>query len=156
MRCATRLAGIILGATMVVGGAQSEAKTAPSAQMKTCSDQAKQQGLKGAEEKSFLQTCLKGALAPSGATLPPPKGSAKAVVAPAGAAPTLRSKQCNAEAARRGLHDAAFQSFRESCVASAAPVGAIETQLAATKPTHAIKGIESATNKPPEMTRPPQ
>jgi len=73
-----------------------------------------------------------------------------AVVAPSGSDRTARSTQCNAEAARRGLHDSAFQSFRKGCLASAAPVGAIEAGEHPTTPTAAKPKLESLTNTPPK------
>lgn len=93
---------------------------------------------------------MKGALAP-----PPQTGAgaksegAKAIVAPTGSNPATRSEQCNAEAARRGLKDSPLQSFRKGCLASAAPVGAIEGGLRPETPAPAKPRLESLTNKLP-------
>jgi hypothetical protein len=57
------------------------------------------------------------------------------LTAPSGADRTVRSKECNAEAAKRGLKEGALQAFRKGCLASAAPVGAIETSKQTEVPT---------------------
>ncbi len=126
------------------------APAAASSQTRACAAKAAQQGLSGTRRSAFLTTCRKGALAPRTPTAPTHSESATAVVAPSGADRTDRSSQCNAEGARRGLHDAALQSFRKGCLASAAPVGAIETGRTPTVPTKAIPKIDKLTNKPPQ------
>ncbi len=145
------IAGLSLLTILICGSAPDAARGAESAQSKACWSQATQQGLVGDQRDSFHATCLKGALAPKAPTrLAVATKAAKAVTAPSGADRTVRSKQCNAEAAKRGLHDAAFESFRKGCLASAAPVRAIETGEDPTKPTPAKPKLESLTNMPPK------
>jgi hypothetical protein len=100
----------------------------PTAQAQSCAARADDQGLQGKDRDAFDKTCAKGSLAPKRPTSPAPTSqAAKTVTAPSGADRTVRSRQCNAEAARRGLKDSAMQAFRKGCLASAAPVKAIET-----------------------------
>jgi hypothetical protein len=130
--------------------APCDAKTHESAQSKACWAQAQTQGLVGQKRTAFHAMCVKGSQPPPSSTGAQAKSeSARAVVAPTGASPAGRSDQCNAEAARRGLKDSAFQSFRKGCLASAAPVGAIESGLRPTTPTPAKPKLESLTNAPP-------
>jgi hypothetical protein len=144
------IAGVSLVSILICGSAPG-AEGAESAQSKSCWSQATQQGLHGEKRDAFHATCVKGALAPKGPTkLAEATRGAKAVVAPSGADRTVRSKQCDAEAARRGLHDAAFESFRKGCLASAAPVSAIENGEHPTRPTPAKPKLESLTNTPPK------
>ncbi len=151
MRRVVEIAALSLVSILACSATPVAAKIVESAQSKACRAQATQQGLSGNERDSFQATCMKGSLSPKGRTEPAPKGeAAKAVIAPSGADRTIRSKQCNAEAARRGLHDSAFQSFRKGCLASAAPVSAIETSERPTKPTGAKPKLESLTNTPPQ------
>ena len=151
MQQSLKLAGLSLLPVLLCWSTLSAAKTHESAQSKTCWAQAAHQGLAGRKRTAFHATCLKGSLPPpvstgSAAT----SESAKAVVAPAGSSPANRSDQCNAEATRRGLHDSGFQAFRKGCIASAAPVSAIQGGMRPTTPTAAKPKIESLTNKPPK------
>ncbi len=145
------LAGISLVSVMVCYASPSFAKGAEGAQSKACRAKAIQQGRVGDQRNAFIATCLKGALSPKMSTGSGAKsGAARAVTAPSGADRTDRSTQCNAEAVKRGLHDTAFQSFRKGCLASAAPVGAIESSQTPTKPTASKPKLESLTNTPPK------
>ena len=143
------LASVSLISSLYLAPAAS-ARTTESAQSKTCSAEATRQRLTGAKRASFRATCLRGSLTPKRPTASETKAPAvKAVVAPSGADRTSRSTACNAEAGKRGLSDSAFQSFRKACLASAAPVNAIETAQTPTKPTKAKPKIEGLTNTPP-------
>ncbi len=145
------ITALSLVSILVCWSAATAATAADSAQSKACWTEATQHGLVGDKRDSFHATCLKGALAPERPTrLAEATSAARAVTAPSGADRTVRSKQCNAEAARRRLHDAAFESFRKGCLASAAPVGVIETAENPTKPTPAKPELESLTNTPPK------
>jgi len=152
MRRFANIAGFSVIATTLALATSSLAKPAESAQSKSCSAQATQKGLVGNESASFRATCLKGSLAPKAPTMPAAKSGAavKAITAPSGADRTSRSAQCNAEAAKRGLHDSSFQSFRKGCLASAAPVASIESAKTPEKPTNAKPKIESLTNTQPK------
>jgi hypothetical protein len=120
-----------------------------SAQSKSCSDRAAQQGLEGAQRDSFVSTCMKGAMAPKRPIKQLTHTAAeKALVKPSGADPTVRSRQCNAEAERRGLKDSGLQAFRKGCLASAAPVRAIETSERPTTPTPAKPKLDALTDAP--------
>jgi hypothetical protein len=74
--------------------------------------------------------------------------AAKAVTEPSGADRTVRSRQCNREAARRGLKEEALQAFRKGCLASAAPVRAIETSHSVEAPAKAKPKLEALTDAP--------
>ncbi len=126
-----------LGALALSWGAASTGRTAePSAQAQSCAERAQQQGLEGKGRETFMTTCKNGSLAPKRPTTPAPESrSAEALTAPSGADRTTRSKQCNTEAARRGLKEEAMQAFRKSCLASAAPVTAIQTAHRSETPT---------------------
>jgi len=150
MKRIAEITGLSLFSMAIVLAGPSGATSKASPQSKSCWAQAKEQGLVGADRTAFHATCMKGALAPKGPTEPKPTTrAAAAVTSPSGADRTTRSKQCNDEAERRGLHDSAFQSFRKGCLASAAPVSAIETSRTPTTPTPAKPKLESLTNTPP-------
>jgi hypothetical protein len=83
--------------------------TAQQEKMKSCSIDAKSQGLKGTERKSFMSTCLKG-----GAAVP----ATKVASAPsaARAAQQERMKSCNADARSQGLKGTERKSFMSTCL----------------------------------------
>jgi hypothetical protein len=150
MRQSIKIAALSAVSALVFSGTQTAAKEQQSAQSRSCWTKATQQGLMGEQRNAFHATCLKGSLAPKRPTEPALTKSAKAVTAPSGEDRLARSKQCDAEAALRGLHDSGFQAFRKGCLASAAPVSAIGTSERLTKPTEAKPNLESLTNKPPQ------
>ncbi len=130
-------------------GAQNVASAAPSAQSQSCSERATGQGLKGEDRDKFEAACTKGSLAPDRPTRQVQHtAAANALVKPSGSDRTRRSSQCNAEGARRGLKDSGLQAFRKGCLASAAPVQAIETSTRATKPTPAKPKLDALTDAP--------
>ena len=141
----------IVGVCLIAGlhSAPALARSVHSAQSKTCKAEADRQGLTGKQRTAFNATCLKGSLTPGRPTGLAKTSAAKAIVAPSGADRTTRSASCDAEAAKRGLADSAFQSFRKGCLASAAPVHTIETAQTPTRPTNAKPKIEGLTNTPP-------
>jgi len=125
------------------------ASAAPSAQSQSCSDRATGQELKGEDRDKFESACMKGSLAPDRPTSQVEHtAAANALVKPSGADRTRRSSQCNAEGARRGLKDSGLQAFRKGCLASAAPVQAIETSTRDTKPTPAKPKLDALTDAP--------
>ncbi len=130
-------------------GSQTVAAAAPSAQSQSCSDRATGQGLKGDDRDKFESACMKGSLAPDRPTSQVNHtAAANALVKPSGVDRTRRSSQCNAEGARRGLKDSGLQAFRKGCLASAAPVQAIETSTRDTKPTPAKPKLDALTDAP--------
>lgn len=149
MRQASGIAVIAFAAVALGAAGPAAARSHESAQAKSCRAEATKQGLSGAKRNAFVATCTKGSLDPK-APIGAASASAAAVTAPSGADTTDRSRQCNAEAARRKLQDSAFQAFRKGCLASAAPVRAIESPNTATKPTGAKPKLESMTNTPPK------
>jgi hypothetical protein len=150
MKLTLQMAGFGLASILVCGATPTVAKTHASARSTACWTQAKRQGLTGAERNAFHATCMEGALAGKRPVKAASSEGAKAITSPSGAGAATRSKQCNDEATRRGLHDSGFQAFRKGCLASAAPVGAIQTSLTPTTPTPAKPKLESLTNKPPK------
>ncbi len=149
MNRAIGLTGLSVASMLLLCSMPTSARTVETAQSKACSAQATKQGLVGEQRDAFRSACLKGALTPEHPTTLDKGPSAAAITAPSGENRTTRSKACNAEAARRGLQGAGYESFRKGCLASAAPVTAIETSLRPTRPTPALPKIESMTNKPP-------
>jgi hypothetical protein len=130
-------------------GSRNLASAAPSAQSQSCSERATGQGLKGEERDKFESACTKGSLSPDRPTTQVHHtAAANALVKPSGADRTRRSSQCNAEGARRGLKDSGLQAFRKGCLASAAPVQAIETSTRDTKPTPAKPKLDALTDAP--------
>jgi hypothetical protein len=121
---------------MTWGLASAGAAAEQTPQAQSCSERATQQGLQGKDRDRFLASCAKGSLAPNRPTSPAPESlAAKTLTAPSGADRTVRSKECNTEAAKRGLKDSALQAFRKGCLASAAPVSAIQTSTQTEAPT---------------------
>jgi hypothetical protein len=74
--------------------------------------------------------------------------AAHAVTAPSGADRASRAQQCDAQAARQGLRDAALQAFRQSCLASAAPVDAVGYAQREPTPTPAKPNYDALTDAP--------
>lgn len=81
---------------------------------------------------------------------PPPAQSlaAKTITAPSGQDRAVRAKQCDAEANRRGLHDSGLQDFRNSCLASAAPIRAVGDKQHAPAPTPEKPRLDALTDAP--------
>ncbi len=100
-----------------------------------CGARADAKSLAGKPRDEFMATCQQGALAPAKPTSPtPPAPTARAITAPSGADRTVRSRECTAEAKRRGLPDTQKKAFRLSCLASAAPVSTIGSPEQAQRP----------------------
>ena len=124
-------------------------QAAASAQSRSCARRADQQDLQGAARHRFLAVCVKGSLAPRERTHPAPRSlAAKAITQPSGVDRTVRSQQCDDEAARRGLHDSGLQAFRKSCLASAAPVSATGGKQRPPTPTPANSRLDALTDAP--------
>ena len=125
---------LFLTLATVVGAGPVVSKTTPQAA--SCTAQADHQSLAGPDRQAFLAKCVKGAMVPAKPTMQTrPGSSAQAVVSPSGHDPAVRSRQCTAEADRRGLKDRDRAAFRLSCLASAAPVSAIGASTTPTSPT---------------------
>ena len=127
----------------------SPAAAKPTAQARHCADQAKRQGLAGAARTTFLKSCQTSSLTPKTPTGPVAANKeSQAVTKPSGVDRTTRSKQCDAEADRRGLADKARRAYHLSCLATAGPVGEGETGSTQPHPGKAIKGIGENNYKP--------
>ncbi len=149
MKISTWSMGATLSCCIVFGGASLALAKVQSAQSKTCSNEATQQGLHGKDRSDFRATCLKGAMAPKTPTAPTGPGrEANAVTKPSGVDRTTRSQQCSDEADRRKLQATARDDFRLACLASAAPVSATGA-LQNPKPTKAIPKLGTQTSNPP-------
>jgi hypothetical protein len=150
MRSTLPASAIITLLFTCVVSAKTEAAPTQSAQSHSCSERADQQGLSGDARKAFQTTCTKGSLAPGQPTQPAPQSAAaKALTQPSGVDRTVRSKQCDEQAAKRGLHDSPLQAFRKSCLASAAPVSAVGSKDRPPRPTRAKPKLEALTDTPP-------
>jgi hypothetical protein len=91
---------------------------------------------------------MKGPLAARTATAPTSPGKeAHAITAPSGATRNVRSRQCTAEADKRGLRNQDRKQFQLSCLATAGPVSEGETHNETAHPAKAISGI--GVNNPP-------
>jgi hypothetical protein len=148
MRMSVVLSGVVAFAALTSAGAPAMAAT-HSAQSAVCASEADQGRLKGSARSAFVSRCMKGALAPRRPTAPTaPNHEARAIVAPSGADRTVRSRQCDAEADRRGLQTRARAQFRLSCLATAGPVSESQTINQPPKPAKAIPGLGDNDNKP--------
>jgi hypothetical protein len=122
---------------------------ARSAQSAVCAREADAGHLTARARSAFVNRCLKGALAPSRPTAPTaPNREARAVTAPSGSDRLARSKQCDAEADRRGLKTEARAQFRLSCLATAGPVTESQTINQPPKRAKAIPGLGENGDKP--------
>ncbi len=120
-----------------------------TAQSKSCYQKAAMQHLHGAARASFHRACVKGALSPSRPTeTNSTSKEAKAITEPSGVDRTVRSKQCSAEADKRGLKDKDREAFRLSCLATAGPTTEASTHAHAPAPAKAIPGIGVNNYKP--------
>jgi hypothetical protein len=129
-------------------GVAEQAAAAPTRASQDCATQAAQQHLTGRAAVDFRAKCIKGPLAVRTPTAPTSPGKeAHAVTAPSGANRNIRSRQCLAEADKRGLAGADRKQFQLSCLATAGPVTEGETHNEPPHPAKAIPGI--GINNPP-------
>jgi len=136
----------ILAVASLGGALYARAATTPAAQ--DCTAQAAQQHLAGQAATDFKAKCMKGPLAAKTPTAPTSPGKeAHAITAPSGAARNVRSRQCTAEADKRGLQGQDRKQFQLSCLATAGPVTEGETHNEDAQPAKAIPGI--GVNNPP-------
>jgi hypothetical protein len=96
--------------------APAKTLTPQQQKMSDCSKDAKAKGLKGADRKTFMSTCLKGdstAAAPAAAAAP-------AVAAAPAAKPTQQEKMktCNADAGAKHLTGDARKTFMSTCLSN--------------------------------------
>ena len=103
------------GAASAEGRKFSEKQLAQQQVMKDCNAKAKADGLKGADRKAFMKSCLSGdSPAPAVAAAP------ATPAAPASEAKTgqkEKMKACNADAKSQGLKGDARKTFMSSCLA---------------------------------------
>ena len=138
-------AGALMAASL---GAVPQVSAAPSPASQDCAARAAQQHLSGQASSEFQAKCMKGPLAPGRPTAPTTPGKeAHAITAPSGANRTVRSRQCAAEANKRGLKSPDRKQFQLSCLATAGPVTEGETHSQTPHPAKAIPGI--GVNNPP-------
>ena len=141
-----------LSVSLLLGAAPALARK-PSAQTVQCAKSAKSEGLTGAKRTDFVRTCLKGPLAANTPTAPTASSKeAQAVTKPSGVDRTTRTRQCAAEADRKGLADKARSEFQLSCLATAGPVSEGETGVQEPHPANQIKGIGVNNYKPSATT----
>jgi hypothetical protein len=105
MRRTTWLVAIGAALAVVAGQAIAQASHENSQQQKmtTCNADAKAKGLKGADRKTFMKSCLsdKTAAATSGTT---------------GNSQQEKMKTCNADATTKGLKGAGRKAFMKDCL----------------------------------------
>jgi len=129
-------------------GVANHAVAASTPASRDCAAQAARQHLTGRAAVDFRATCMKGPLAARTPTAPTSPGEeAHAVTAPSGANRNVRTRQCRAEADKRGLAGSDRKQFQLSCLATAGPVTEGETHNETPKPAKAIPGI--GVNNPP-------
>ena len=110
MRRTTWLVAMGAALAVVAGQAIAQASHENSQQQKmtTCNADAKAKGLKGADRKTFMKSCL----------------SDKTAAATSGAAGTTgnsqqeKMKTCNADATTKGLKGAGRKAFMKDCLSS--------------------------------------
>jgi hypothetical protein len=94
--------------------------TTQQTKMKTCNADATSQSLKGAERKTFMSTCLKGASAmaatPAAAAAPAAAPMAAAKPMSAKATQQEKMKTCNANAKTEALKGDARKTFMKTCL----------------------------------------
>jgi len=136
----------ILAVSALGVGCRPAAASTPAS--RDCAAQAAQQHLTGRAAAIFRAKCMKGPLAARTPTAPTGPGKeAHAVTAPSGANRNVRTRQCTAEADKRGLQNQDRKQFQLSCMATAGPVTEGETHNETPKPAKAIPGI--GINNPP-------
>jgi len=136
----------ILGVATLGVGYRAAAASTPAS--RDCAAQAEEQHLSGRAATDFRAKCMKGPLAARTPTAPTSPGKeAHAVTAPSGANRNVRSRECTAEADKRGLQNQDRKQFQLSCLATAGPVTEGETHNEPPKPAKAIPGI--GVNNPP-------
>jgi len=92
----------------------SEKQLAQQQVMRDCNASAKSQGLKGADRKAFMKSCLSGDSAPPAAGAPAASGDEGAEKK---AAQKEKMKACNANAKEQGLKGEARKTFMSTCLA---------------------------------------
>jgi len=146
-----RLIVLMLSVSVLAVASQGVPKPAAAASTpasRDCATQAEQQHLTGQAADDFRARCMKGPLAVRRPTAPTSPGKeAHAVTAPSGANRNVRSRQCMAEADKRGLTGQDRKQYQLSCLATAGPVTEGETHNETPKPAKAIPGI--GVNNPP-------
>jgi hypothetical protein len=158
MRLITPLLSVSFLAAAALGAANHPVAAATPAS-RDCAAQAADQHLSGQAAVDFRAKCMKGPLAARTPTAPTTPGKeAHAITAPSGANRNVRSRQCTAEADKRGLKGSDRKQFQLSCLATAGPVTEGETHNETPKPAKAIPGI-GVNNPPPpapqNQDRPP-
>ncbi|MEQ1590790.1 MAG: PsiF family protein [Thiobacillaceae bacterium] len=120
--------GILIGlmmAAFATSGAWAE--SAQQSRMKTCNDDAKKQTLAGDARKSFMKSCLSGAMADAKpAVEAKPVAAAAPAAAPTGmsksgkpmTAQQQRMKDCNAEAKSKEMKGDPRKAFMKSCLSN--------------------------------------
>ena len=155
MRLNAALGLVVLASLPLCAGA---AQARPSAQSAHCADSAKEKGLTGARRSAFIKTCTRGPLAARAPTARTPASKeSQAITKPSGVDRTTRTKQCNDEAARKGLAGKNSKAFQLSCLATAGPVSEGETGVTLPHPANQINGIGENNYKPsatPAKSRP--
>jgi len=151
MRLIIPMLSLIILATGSLGAAKP-AVAAPSEASKDCAAQAAREHLEGQASVDFRAKCMKGPLAARTPTAPTTPGKeAHAITAPSGANRNVRSRQCTAEADKRGLQNQDRKQYQLSCLATAGPVTEGETHNKVAHPAKAIPGI--GVNNPPPPAR---
>ena len=153
MRTNAAASGLVVLSVSLLLGASPALARKQSAQAAQCTQSAKAEGLSGAKRTAFVRTCLKGPLAATTPTAPTAASKeAQAVTKPSGVDRATRTRQCAAEADRKGLAEKARSEFQLSCLATAGPVSEGETGVKEPHPANKIEGIGVNNYKPSATT----
>ncbi len=137
---------VTVGLTLAVMAGVAPVMGETTAQSASCAAQADHQSLAGADRQTFLAQCMKGPMVPPKPSMPTRPGSgAQSVVSPSGHDRVVRSRQCAAEADRRGLKEHERAAFNLACLATAAPVKAVGASKMPTTPTPAKANLGEQT-----------
>ncbi len=135
-------------ATCATAGAAGPTLAA-TAQSAHCATSATEQKLTGAQRADFIKACQRGPLAATKPTAPTAASKeSQAVTKPSGVDRTTRTRQCAAEADRKGLAAKDRKAFQLSCLATAGPVSEGETGVVQPHAGKQIKGIGENNYKP--------
>ena len=109
---------VAMGAALAIVAAQAIAQAShensQQQRMTSCNADATAKGLKGAERRTFIKSCL------SEKTTAATSGAAAAPAATTGNSQQQKMKTCNADATTKGLKGASRKAFMKDCLSGSA------------------------------------
>ncbi len=152
-RTATVLGATALAASLAVVAVQPASAARRSPQAAHCKALADKGHLQGGKRGESVSACMKGPMAATAPTAPTAGNKeSQAVTKPSGVDRATRTKQCNAEADKKGLAAKERSAFQLSCLATAGPVTEGETGTISPHPANRINGIGVNNYKPSATT----